>query len=296
MLYRKFGPYDLSVLAFGTATFAAGKMRPEADTVQGIRTLRIALDAGINLIHSGSDLGTQPVVRTALFDHPLRHSVHHLVKIKPSRQDSYRDALQSYEGQIDTALTNLGIDRISIAEIVFPKETATKPVSSIIDDVCEVLAGPREKGKIEIAVLLAESEQQSVSAIDSGTFEGLMAYFNLIDCRFASFFDSIEAQKMGFIGISPLKRGKLTGFTNPEMLGLSDRHLGTEIGELFNRQGISFQALAVKFALSHRTVRAVVTSASTPEQLIELAEAANEPLANRLFEALLNAIGEQKAQ
>ena len=68
-------------LCFGTSTFAAGRLRPGIDSAPGIAALRDALVAGVRLIHSNPNLGTQWAIREALTAAGHPDGVRHLVKV-----------------------------------------------------------------------------------------------------------------------------------------------------------------------------------------------------------------------
>ena len=80
---RRFGTYgsEVPVICFGTMRFAS-KGRADDDVSRaGKRALEVAIERGIDFVHSSYEYGTRWAVGDVLARHPKRDRVRHAIKV-----------------------------------------------------------------------------------------------------------------------------------------------------------------------------------------------------------------------
>jgi aryl-alcohol dehydrogenase-like predicted oxidoreductase len=68
----------------------------------------------------------------------------------------------------------------------------------------------RDEGVIGALTTFPYTVGYARAAIASGAFDGIVAYFNLLETEMVEVFDLMHERGMGFIGIRPLMGGLLT--------------------------------------------------------------------------------------
>lgn len=301
MNYREFGTTGLkfSEICYGTWRFASADGTPDERSNAGERALRTALDNGINVIHSSHEYGTRWLTGSVLKDHPKRHDIHHVIKVNEPDFEQPEFDRKKFRTQIEDALRDLHTERIAVVQHLqrgsIPKSIA---YSSEGDPVrlaefpasAEVFTEEVEKLKEQDKVASVASFPYTVGyarkAVESGVYDGLVAYFNLLETEWVDLFDSMRKKGMGFIGIRPLLAGLLTDKrVDRSRLAGDDRLAGSEWNEKYeqlsrlrtelNLNPDSWTRYAIRFSLSHRLIASTAVSINSPAQLEDALEAAD---------------------
>ncbi len=295
MLYRQMEQYRISVLCYGTATFVAGKLRPNADSEIGMRSLQQALDGGINLIHSNSNLKTQWAIHRVLSRNKRMRDIHHLIKIETPLTEGRDDFRAFFDRELTVAMQNLGTNFVTgiVHEIDIKKthnpDLLKKPdvIRSNLGKVREAFESARDQGKVGMLISMAHNPMQMEIAMDTNYFSGFASYYSMVNTWVVPFLDELLNSSKFFLGIRPLKRGILTDRYMEqanEYVEQASIHLGRENLQHLNhlcQEGIiqePLQQFAVRFALAHPSVSSVIVGMSQPKHVQELVDAAGNPL------------------
>ena len=225
MNYRGFGStgLELSEICFGTWRYASPSGTADAQSASGGRALRQALDAGINCIHSSHEYGTRWLTGEVLKDHPRRHDLHHIIKVnEPDFGEAGFDRAR-YRLQIERALEELHAERIAVVQHLQRGSARKATVYSDHDNAVRVSEFDRDldafaeeseqlkrEGKIAAVAGFPYTVGFASHAIQSGVYDGIVTYFNLLETEWLELFPEIESRGMGVIGIRPLCAGLLT--------------------------------------------------------------------------------------
>lgn len=304
MKYRRFGTSGLMVseLSFGAMRVtgdAAHVARPksptksekEAQNDSGRAALELALDSGVNCIHSSEDYGTWWLIADVLRGNPMRTEVHHVIKtMTPDYEDVAFSAAQ-IRYDVESALSALGAERISFVQHLQrgPKVNKSDAYSaagddrriaaltSIADDFGALMENLRQEGKAEVGVTFPHTVEFANAALSTGHYGGVAHFFNLIEPEALPLLDRAVADGYGYFAIRPLLQGMLTDKRSSIMTldsgdpksrgGWSTRYellekIKSEVGD-----PESLTLFALQFALSHPGVTSLITSASNPTQM-----------------------------
>jgi|ETNmetMinimDraft_26_1059896.scaffolds.fasta_scaffold45171_1 aryl-alcohol dehydrogenase-like predicted oxidoreductase len=299
---------DLSAVAFGSVTFAASADRPEIDTEEGKRALHLALDQGVNCIHTSYEYKTRYAVREVLGERNATKKVHHIAKIPcPDFNFGRQWDPQIMTRHVEDALSEMDADRIDIVHWILRDDTVHDPKQSIAalnaikDDVKATFDKLRDQGKVAHLTAFAYTHEFATAAAQTGIFPAVVFYYNIYDTSFLPCLDAVQKQGMNVITFRPLHSGLLTEKRrNVETLPSADKWMQSEHGrqtlqnrdELLKNAGISPEDLtvfALKFSLSLPLTATVVSGMNTREQVRHVLSAVDDDypaaeLAQRVYQ------------
>ncbi|MDZ7802162.1 MAG: aldo/keto reductase [Trueperaceae bacterium] len=319
MQLRRFGDTELTLseLCFGTMRFAAKQPGQDAQSQRGMRALEMALEQGVNVVHSSEEYGTRWAVGEVLARHPQRHDVRHVIKVNEPDWGQRVFNKRAFRQKIEGALKELGAERIDVVQHLQrgevdpalgydargePPRLADLPL--VLEPLQEVFDELRDEGLVSYLTTFPYTVGYAKAAIDSGAFEGVVAYFDLLETEMLDLFPDMRQRGMGFIGIRPLLAGLLTDpridreglpQDDPKREPLWDRaydHLSEVRGLLAEEQGLqigSWTDFALRFSLCDPLIATTVVSINDPDRLAEAIRAVEGPkpdpaLAHRVHE------------
>ena len=99
---------DVSVVCFGPMRAATKEPGDDPRSQAGARALRVALDCGINFVHSSYEHGVRRMMTQVLRDDPKRHDIHHVIKVPvPDWEDGGRFDAGKMGRRVEEALGEL---------------------------------------------------------------------------------------------------------------------------------------------------------------------------------------------
>lgn len=301
MDYRQFGKTGLQVseICYGTWRYASPDGHRDEQSEQGEKALRSALDQGINFIHSSHEYGTRWLTGSVLADHPRRADIHHIIKVnEPDFGDEAFDRGR-FRRQIENALRELHAERISVVQhlqrgpiskkVVYTSQADQTRISGFSEtagELAEEVDKLKQEGKIGSLASFPYTVGFAQKAVASGVYDGLVAYFNLLETEWVDLFEEMKARGMGFIGIRPLLAGMLTDrridrSTLAQDDRLSDSSWDAKYAQLerlrreLNLSPASWTQYAIRFSLCHPIIASTAVSINKPAQLTDALAAAN---------------------
>jgi aryl-alcohol dehydrogenase-like predicted oxidoreductase len=250
-------------LAFGTSTFAAGRLRPGKDSRPGIEALAAALARGVRTVHSNPSLGTQWAVREAAGQSGCSGLVRHVVKV----QVALHLGAGEIDAQVDRALAGsaatLGVDAVDSAVIEADvKRTADPGLLADAGLVRQVYQRAARRavaaGLARQALAFCHSPAHLLACLPADGIAGYAAQYNMIEAWPGLFLDDITARGREFLAMAPLARGRLAACPREE----ADAPLA-----------------ALRWVLGHPGVTGTVLTISSLAHLGEAIQAVLDPLA-----------------
>lgn len=226
MKYMKIGKSDLeaSTVALGTWAIGGGSWWGENDDNESIRTIRDAVEEGINLIDTAPVYGfghSEEVVGKAI--KPIRHNV--LVSTKcglmfDDIEGSFyfaRDGYNVYKNltkeaikrSVEQSLKRLDTDYI---DVLFTHWQAVEPFLVSVEETMEALMELKKEGKILAIGGSNMSPWHIEEYIKYGQLDIIQEKYSLIDTRIEKeILPTAEKYGITFQAYSPLEQGLLTG-------------------------------------------------------------------------------------
>ncbi|MBT3361135.1 MAG: hypothetical protein HN403_16055 [Rhodospirillales bacterium] len=295
MRYRRLGGTDLDVSAVCLGPMRAATKEPTEDAKSraGEDALRFAIDAGVNFIHSSYEYRTRWMMERVLKDHPKRYDLHHVIKVPvPDFKDGGRFDAAKFRERIEEALRDLHAERIAVLQWMWRSDPndddlRVPMLPGLMDDLMEAFERVRDEGKAGYMMPFPYTVDSTRAAMETGKFDGIIAYYNPIEMEMAELFDELEERGMGFLCIRPLYQGILTDqrakpgaddrFNDPKFA--DDFAKRAKIVEAFREEiGDSMTGFAIRFALAAPIVASVIVGLNSPKQAEGIIAAAEKKL------------------
>lgn len=307
MKTRKFGNTNLEVseICFGPMRFSAKESGSDEKSKAGKQALERALERGLNFIHSSYEYGTRWAVGDVLKNHPKRHELHHIIKVPvPDFDDNKKFNPSKFRLRVEEALRDLHTDRIDILQHL----QRAKPnldhvripsIPLVQEPMLETFGKLKEEGKVGHLTTFPYTPSFGRKALETGSFSGLVAYYNLIEMEMAEFFSDLESKNQGFLCIRPFMGGLITDnrvFRN--RLPNGDRYRDIKWATAYERLDIlkshfgdaieSWTQFAIKFCLCHPIVTSLIVGLNSTQQVDRVFDAADGDYPpQRVFESAM---------
>ena len=304
MQARRFGSTDLEVspICFGPMRFANRDGSDDDVSRNGRRALERALERGVNFLHSSYEYGTRWSMAPVLANHPRRHDIHHIIKVPvPDSDDGGRFDAVKFRLRVEEALAELHTDRIAVVQHLQrakpnSDERRLPDIDAIDEPLRETFETLRAEGKVGYLASFPYTAPFAESALATGTFSGLVAYYNVIEMEMARFFPALERSGGGFLCIRPFLAGLLTDRrADRHALPDGDRMRERSWDRAYDRLAVirerlgpaSMTRFAIRFALAHPIVASLIVGLNTVAQVDEVIDAAAEPAERAVFDQAL---------
>jgi aryl-alcohol dehydrogenase-like predicted oxidoreductase len=294
MQYRKFGHTDLKVseICFGPMRFSAKEPGADALSTTGKRALERALERGVNFIHSSYEYGTRWAVGQVLKDYPKRGELHHIIKVPvPDFDDGGVFDAAKFRLRVEEALRDLHAERIAVLQHLQrarPNEDALRipQIPAVCESMLETFEKLRDEGKVGYLTTFPYSPGFAPTALKTGAFSGMVAYYNPIEMEMAEYFPGMEERGEGFFCIRPFMGGLLTDRRAARgQLPEGDRFRAESCNAAYERMALlqetlgvetaSWTSFAIQFSLIHPIVTSLIVGLNTPEQVDQILDAAD---------------------
>ena len=307
MLYRplKGTDLELSVLSFGTTGFIGMAKHPYS-LEQGKAALNLALDRGVNCIHTAYEYGIRPAhthntrkaVGQWLAERGMARSVHHVIKVPcpDTNEDLLEFRPEYFRLRVEEALADLGAERIDLIQWCQrdgldrdnPREGLAR-FAAMRDDLAAVFEALRDEGKVGHLGVFTYNDTFARAYHDSGLIAFHLFYHNVWDTAMWPFLKSLRDADTGAMVLCPFRQGLLTQKRadpdNPPAGDKFDTPEGREMlrlrSELMRRAGIEtddLTAYALRFALASPVVASVITGMNTTRYVEDMCRMIEGPL------------------
>jgi aryl-alcohol dehydrogenase-like predicted oxidoreductase len=305
---RRLGASDLSITPIGLGTWAIGGgdwflgWGPQ-DAIDSIRTIRRAIDRGVNWIDTAAIFGlghAETVIARALRGVRRDHLPHLFTRCGLVWDDlgnvAHDLTAPSIRSQAEASLRRLNIERIDLFQLGWPQWPAHQPghVAGTIDEAWEAMAELQSEGKVRHIGIASCVGPNLVRLHRASPVTTVSVPYSLLRREIeAQALPFCEANGIGVLACSTLGSGLLTGtMTEPRIgaLPCNDwrrRHqfyqemarggVAPIVGRLRTvaaRHGTTPGAIAIAWTLRSSAVTAAIVGARRPPQVDEMVSAA----------------------
>jgi len=289
MQFRPLGRTGLnvSVLSYGASPLG-GAFRP-IDEAEGIKTVRTALDLGINFIDTSPYYGatrSETILGQALRGVP-RECYHLATKVGQYGEGEFDFSAARVVRSWEESCRRLGVDYIDLLQC---HDIEFADVDQIVNETLPALALLREQGRIGITGLPLTVLKRVLDRTESGLVETVLSFcrYTLNDSALASLLPYFAQKEVGVINASPTGMGLLT----PR--GVPSWHPATPAMTAVARQavdycqarGVDIVRLALQFCLADPRVATTLVGSANPENIRRNIGYADEPLDAELVAAV----------
>lgn len=286
MLTRPLGQtgLQLPILSFGASSL--GQEFRAVDLNEALRSVRVALDLGLNFIDTSPYYGrgmSEVLLGVALRGVP-RDS--YLLGTKLGRYDgSHFDfSAKRVVESIDISLHRMGVDHLDIClchDIEFVE------MSQIIEETLPALRKVQAQGKVRFVGVSGYPMQMFRYVLDRAPLDVMLSYnhYTLQNTMLADLVPYLKSKQVGIMNAAPFSARLLTNATLPPWHKATPRvrEVAQQAAAHCREHGSDIAKLALQFSLSNTDLTTCVTGSASPERITEWATWAQEPIDQQLL-------------
>jgi len=310
---RQLGTTGYDVTDVGLGTWNIGGDWGDVSEEEGRKTVRTALDAGVDFIDTADVYGdgfSEQRIAEVLDEREVRDEV--TVATKAGRRlDPHTAERYNYDNlseHVDRSREYLGVDTLELLQLHCPPTDAYYQPETF-----EALRRLKEEGKVDHCGVSVERVEEALKAIEYPEVETVQIIFNMFRQRPAErFFEEAKRRDIGVIVRVPLASGLLTGKLSRDMEFPENDHRNFNIeGEAFDRgetfaglpvnagfdavddlrahvpERMTMAQMALRWILDHDAVSTVIPGSTNPDH-VQANAAVSEmaPLSNQVHGAV----------
>jgi aryl-alcohol dehydrogenase-like predicted oxidoreductase len=287
MDYRYLGKTGIKVsnLSFGASSL--GGVFHSVKESEGIRSVHVAIDNGINLIDVSpyyGNLKAEYILGMALKEIPRDK---YYLSTKVGRLWQNGEKAWDYSGRsviksVDESLNRLNTDYI---DFIHCHDVEFSNKLQIIEETLPALHNLKKSGKVRhtgITGLPLENFKYIIDRVPEGMVETIITFchYSLNDDSLVDYLDYLESHQVGIINAAPYSMGLLTERGKP------DWHPADEQIVMTCREAVDFciahnehiEQLAIKYSVSNPRIPTTLVSTSNPENVLKNIKWAEAPV------------------
>jgi aryl-alcohol dehydrogenase-like predicted oxidoreductase len=279
---------ELSRLSFGASSL--GQEFRQVDLNEALRSVRVALDLGMNFIDTSPFYGrgmSECLLGVALRDVP-RDS--YLLGSKLGRYDrahfdfSARRVIES----VDISLSRMGVDHL---DIMLCHDIEFVEMSQIVEETLPALRRIQEQGKVRFVGISGYPMNIFRYVLDRTDLDVVLSYnhFTLQNTMLADLVPYLKQKGVGIMNAAPFSARLLTNSQLPPWHKATPevRAICRQAAEHCAQRGIDIAQLAVQYSLAHPDLTTCIVGSANPENVRKWVEWSELPLDQQLVQEVL---------
>ena len=286
MEYRQLGATDMQVshLSFGASSLGAEFHK--VDLNEALRSVRVALDRGMNFIDTSPYYGrgmSEVLLGQVLPDIP-RDSYWLGTKLGRYAPRHFDFSARRVEESIDISLERLRVDHLDIA---LCHDLEFVDMSQIVEETLPALRRQVEKGKVRYAGVSGYPMKMFNYILDNADIDVLLTYnhYTLQNDMALELIPRCQKQNVGLINAAPFSARLLTSAELPQWHKATPevRAVARKAAEHCTAAGSDIAKLALQFSIAHPDFATCVTGSANPDRVGQWVDWAEEPLDEQLL-------------
>ncbi len=293
MQFRPLGNTGLKLpwLSFGASSLGQ-EFRP-VDLGEAVRSVRVALDLGMNFIDTSPFYGrgmSECLLGVALRGVPREQ---YILGTKLGRYDAahFDFSAKRVIESIDVSLHRMGVDHL---DIVLCHDIEFIDMRQIIDETLPALRRIQEQGKVRFVGVSGYPMAMFRYVLDRAPLDVVLSYnhYTLQNAMLADLVPYLKQKEVGIMNAAPFSARLLTNGALPPWHKATDevRRVCRRAAEHCAAQGTDIAQLALQFSLRHADLATCVVGSANPDNVRKWADWAdqpiNEPLLGEVLEIL----------
>jgi aryl-alcohol dehydrogenase-like predicted oxidoreductase len=275
----------LPVLSFGASSLGQ-EFRP-VTLDEAIRSVRVALDCGINFIDTSPFYGrgmSEVLLGVALRGVP-RES--YLLCSKLGRYDlqHFDFSAKRVVESVDVSLHRLGTDHLDIClchDIEFVQ------MQQIVDETLPALRKIQQQGKVRFIGFSGYALKIFKFILDQTTVDVILSYnqYTLQNTRLADLIPYLKQKGVGIMNAGPFSARLLTNAPLPKWLKEPEpvKAAARQAAEYCSKKGVDIAQLALQFSVTNPEISTTIAGSANPENVRKWAAWVGQPLDRQLLQ------------
>jgi L-galactose dehydrogenase len=277
------------VLSFGASSLGQ-EFRP-VSLEEALRSVRVALDLGLNLIDTSPFYGrgmSEVLLGIALRGVP-RESF--LLCSKLGRYDlqHFDFSARRVAESIDVSLHRLGTDHL---DLCLCHDIEFVPMQQIVDETLPALRNAQKQGKIRFVGVSGYPMKVFRFVLEQAELDVILSYnqYTLQNTRLATLVPYLKSRSVGIMNAGPFSARLLTNAPLPKWLKEPEsvKNAARRAAEHCARKGVDIAKLALQFSIANPDISTTVAGSANPENIRKWADWVREPMDAQLLEEVLD--------
>jgi aryl-alcohol dehydrogenase-like predicted oxidoreductase len=274
----------LPLLSFGASSL--GQEFRSVDINEALRSVRVALDLGMNFIDTSPYYGrgmSEVLLGVALRDVP-RDS--YILGTKLGRYDAahFDFSARRVVESIDVSLHRMGVEHL---DIVLCHDIEYVDMAQIVEETLPALRRVQQQGKVRYVGISGYPMKIFQYVLDRAPLDCMLSYnqYTLQNRRLADIIPYLESKGVGIMNAAPFAARLLTNAPLPKWHKASEpvKQACRQAAELCQSQGVDIAKLAVQFSIRNPQISTCVVGSANPDNVRNWAAWANEPIDETLL-------------
>src|SRR4051794_5957504 len=290
MEQRTLGNTGLSVpvLSFGASSL--GQEFRQVDLGEALRSVRVALDLGMNFIDTSPFYGrgmSECLLGIALRDVPRDQ---YLLGTKLGRYDRHHFdfSARRVAESVDVSLQRMGVEHL---DIVLCHDIEFVEMSQIVEETLPALRRIQEQGKVRFIGVSGYPMAIFRYVLDRTDLDVILSYnhYTLQNAMLADLVPYLESKGVGIINAAPFSARLLTNAPLPPWHKATPEVRATcrRAAEHCASRGVDLAQLALQFSIAHEKMTTCVVGSANPENVRKWVEWADQPPDRALLDEVL---------
>lgn len=274
---------SLPVVSFGASSL--GQEFRQVDLSEALRSVRVALDCGMNFIDTSPFYGrgmSEVLLGVALRDVP-RDSYLLGTKLGRYAGRHFDFSARRVEESVDISLERMGVEHLDIClchDIEFVER------QQIVDETLPALRKERDQGKVRFIGISGYPMSNFQFVLDQTDLDVVLSYnhYTLQNTMFADLVPYLKSKQVGIMNAAPFSARLLTNAPLPPWHKATPivRETCKKAAEHCAQAGIDIAQLALQFSIANPDMTTCITGSANPDRIAEWAEWAALPLDEQL--------------
>jgi len=275
---------DLSILSFGASSL--GQEFRAVDLDEALRSVRVALDSGMNFIDTSPYYGrgmSEVLLGTALKDVPRDQ---YYLGTKLGRYDAahFDFSAKRVVESVDISLHRMGVDYLDIClchDIEFVDR------QQIVDETIPQLREIQQAGKVRFIGISGYPMNNFRFILEQTDLDVVLSYnhYTLQNTMFADQVSYLQEKQVGIMNAAPFSARLLTNAPLPPWHKATPevRNICQAVAQHCQAAGVDIAKLAVQFSVAHPDMTTCVTGSANPDRVAQWVQWIEDPMDETLL-------------
>ena len=278
----------LPVLSFGASSLGQ-EFRP-VDVNEALRSVRVALDLGMNFIDTSPYYGrgmSEVLLGVALRGVPRDR---YLLGTKLGRYDAnhFDFSARRVAESVDVSLHRMGIEYL---DVILCHDIEFVDLSQIIEETLPALRQAQRQGKVRFVGVSGYPMKMFRYVLDRAPLDVILSYnhYTLQNTMLADLVPYLKAKGVGVMNAAPFSARLLTNAPLPPWHKATPevRAVCRRAADHCRAKGVDIAQLALQFSIRHPDLATCVTGSADPGRVRQWAEWAEKPIDEALLREVL---------
>ena len=283
---RRLGKTDLDVAPLSFGASSLGQEFRQVDLGEALRSVRVALDAGMNLIDTSPYYGrgmSEVLLGVALRDVP-RDSYYLSTKLGRYDVGHFDFSARRVEESVDVSLARMGVDHL---DLVFCHDIEFVEMQQIVDETLPALRRLQQRGKVRFVGVSGYPMAMFRFVIERTDVDVVMSYnhYTMQNTMLADLAPELRERGVGILNAAPFSARLLTNAPLPPWHKATDevRTRCREAADHCRQRGIDIAQLALQFSIAHPDFATCVVGSANPDNVARWIDWAGQPIDRELL-------------